>query len=92
MASTRGRKPLPLPASVVQALESHGFAQLPDDPEPRPWRQWWASAKILLVSSNIPGSTDVLISVNGAAPLLVSADVAAAMIVLHSVPRKGLGL
>lgn len=89
VTSVRGRKPLPLPPSVVQALQSNGFAQLPDGPEPRPWRQWWGSAKIVVVASNLPGSTDVVMAINGARPLRVSAEVAVATILLHAEPRRG---
>ena len=83
MTTTRGRKPLPLPVTLRQGLEAHGFVQAEGGSEPRPWRHvLLPGLRAYLVASNIPGSTMVTASLDGP-PRRVEADVVLAELLLR---------
>lgn len=83
MTSTRGRKPLPLPASLREGLERAGLFQLEQGEEPRPWRHALVpELQLRIVASSIPGDTMVTATFDRA-PRRVEADVVLAEALLR---------
>lgn len=82
MASTHGRKPLPLPASLVDGLASLGFIEAPppgSDTAPRGTHSYRMPRHpdlfLLAVSSNIAGDAAVIAEWKGHGIDRVSPDV-----------------
>jgi hypothetical protein len=74
MASTRGRKPLPVPPSLHDGMSALGFQRIGDDSPARYRNPLHPELALSVVASNIPGDSSVIVEGMGGPARRLSPD------------------